>query len=42
MMLRCIERKNEILDRHVVEPLNHDADREVERILRSARANLNS
>jgi trimethylamine--corrinoid protein Co-methyltransferase len=40
MMLRCVERKNEILARHVVEPLDPVSDREVERILQSARSNL--
>jgi trimethylamine--corrinoid protein Co-methyltransferase len=41
-MLRCVERKNELLARHVVEPLDAATDREVERILQSARANLKS
>ncbi len=40
MMRRCIARKNEILEKHIVEPLDPVIDREVENILRSARRHL--
>jgi len=40
MMDRCIEKKNEILENHVSEPLDPETEKEVEKILQSARHNL--
>ncbi len=42
MMGRCNVRKNEILQKHIVEPLDPVIDREVEGILQSARRHLPS
>ena len=42
MMSRCIERKDEILEKHSVEPLSRETEKDVEKILQSARRNLSS
>jgi trimethylamine--corrinoid protein Co-methyltransferase len=40
MMSRCIEKKNEILAKHTPEPLPGDTEKEIDKILESARRNL--
>lgn len=40
MMSRCIEKKNEILNKHVPEPLDRETEKDVDKILQSARRNL--
>lgn len=40
MMSRCIEKKNEILAKHVPKPLPKETEKEIDKILESARRNL--
>jgi len=40
MMSRCIEKKNEILAKHAPEPLPGETEKEIDKILESARRNL--
>ena len=40
MMSRCIEKKNDILKSHVPKPLNRETEKDIDKILQSARRNL--
>ncbi len=40
MMSRCIEKRNEILEKHVPVPLSKEVEKDIDKILKSARRNL--
>ena len=42
MMNRCVEKKNEILKKHVPEPLSREIEKDIDKIVQSARHNLYS